>query len=295
MTCTHSSGHIFKRVSFTPHPKNFSAMVAGKDGLHESDVRKGLQFIDSKIHGTADDFFNFHNTLQIVYSCDAATSSCLVVNPHIDGVPDNTVYGSQRVLATVRAGDRFSFYPLSHFPHPENNTPPILATATVATKKQVTDKKLLKQIAAWALKTASNYTNRLMHFGDGSDCWNVSFGDVSAGSSGSNGDRGLADLSKVSTNSLVNIDSISGAGAVIRDCHFSVTACNLGRTKSSNSLITNTTFSFAASKNLEVTGLQIWFEGKFQINECVHLLTSLHKHTLARTTHRCHYMIINVH
>ena len=251
-----SGGHVFRRVSFKPNATDPNALIAGKDGLHESDVRQGLQFIDSTIHGTADDFFNLRNTLQIVYRCDFSTThSCLVVSPHINGVPANTVYGSPRVLTTVRAGDRFSFYPLSHFQHPENNTPPLLATAVVRSAASVTDGALLKRVSAWAQRTASNATNRLMHFGDGSDLWNISFVPTHA-----------LVRSNVRPTSLVNIDTISGAGAVIRNCEFSVTACNLGRTKSSNSIITNNTFRLAASRNLEVTGLQIWFEGPLYIS-----------------------------
>ena len=60
-------GHVFRRVAFEPDPKDPNAMIAGKDGLHESDVRRGLKFLDSTIHGTVDDFFNFHNTLLLVY------------------------------------------------------------------------------------------------------------------------------------------------------------------------------------------------------------------------------------
>ena len=87
-------GHVFRRVKFEPDPEDFGAMIAGKDGLHESDVRRGLQFLDSTIHGTADDFFNFHNTLQLVFRCDPFSRSCLIISPHIDAVPLNTIYGS---------------------------------------------------------------------------------------------------------------------------------------------------------------------------------------------------------
>jgi hypothetical protein len=248
--------HVFRRVRFAPNPADFNAMIALKDGLHESDVRTGLQFIDGTIHGTVDDFFNLRNTLQLVYRCDTATSSCLIINPHIDGVPLNTVYGSGRVMTTVRSGDRFSFYPLTHQQHPENSTPPVLATMRVAAKAEVTDAATLARVSAWSYATAANKTNGLMHFGDGSDLWNISFDPSSS-------PRG--DFAKLRERTLVNIDSISGSGAVIRDSNFSVTACNLGRTKSSNSVITGTTFSKAKGQNLEVTGLQIWFEGPLEI------------------------------
>ena len=48
-------GHVFRRVVFEPDPKDFNAMIAGKDGLHESDVRHGLQFLDSSIHGESEE------------------------------------------------------------------------------------------------------------------------------------------------------------------------------------------------------------------------------------------------
>ena len=163
------------------------------------------------------------------------------------------MYGSGRVLSTVRLGDVFTFYPLTHVQHPENSTPPLLATLTVAAKEEVTDAATLKDVSAWAHTTATDKANGLMAFGDGSDLWNISFHPSSA------------DFSKLVSKTLVNIDSISGRGAVIRNCSFSVTACNLGRTKSSDSIITGTTFSRAKDKNLEVTGLQVWFEGPLAI------------------------------
>ena len=78
------------------------------------------------------------------------------------------MYGSGRVLSTVRLGDVFAFYPLTHVQHPENSTPPLLATLTVAAKEEVTDAATLMDVSAWAHTTATDKTNGLMAFGDGS-------------------------------------------------------------------------------------------------------------------------------
>ena len=91
--------------------------------------------------------------------------------------------------------------------------PPCLATLKVASKREVSDAATLKQARLWAQKTATNKTNGLMAFGDGSDLWNISF----AGAD-------VATFSKLVPNTLVNIDSISGVGSEIRGCDFSKAA-----------------------------------------------------------------------
>jgi hypothetical protein len=83
-----------------------------------------------------------------------------------------------------------------------------------------------------------------MHFGSGSDLWNVSFAGAPADA--------FAELGETN---IVNVDTMSGSGAVIDSCVFSVTACNLGRIKTSDTRVTNTTMSQAVGRNLEITGV----------------------------------------
>ena len=118
-----------------------------------------------------------------------------------------------------------------------------------------TEKALLNTVAAWSVKTYTNKSNGLMHFGSGSDLWNISFAAAPT-----------AAFTKLLPTSLVNVDTMSGSGAVIDSCIFSVTACNLGRIKTSNSRVSNTTFSQAAGRNLEIVPLQVWYEGPLKIN-----------------------------
>ena len=57
----------------------------------------------------------------------------------------------------------------------------------------------------------------------------------------------------------------AATGAVIRNNSFHHTTCNLGRTKSSNSIIEQNTWAHGGS-NMEITGLENWMEGPMLIN-----------------------------
>ena len=162
-----------------------------------------------------------------------------------------------RVLSNVRERDVLSFYELTCHTAGEciNATFPQLAMMSVTGTHEVTDKALLKTVAAWSVATYTNASNGLMHFGEGSDLWNISFAAAPA-----------AAFANLRATNLVNVDTMSGSGAVIDSCVFSVTACNLGRIKTSDSRVTNTTFSLAVGRNLEIIPLQVWFEGPLKIN-----------------------------
>ena len=110
--------HVFHRMKFEPKSVSTPCIVPGvpvlchlvgkRDALHFSDQRVGPTITDSIIGYTGDDFFNIHTTLMIVISCE--TTACLMVNPHLRGVPRNTVYGSNSVMEMVVPGDSMSFY-----------------------------------------------------------------------------------------------------------------------------------------------------------------------------------------
>jgi hypothetical protein len=59
----------------------------------------------------------------------------------------------------------------------------------------------------------------------------------------------------VGRTAMVQIDTISNAGTVLRNNRFTDTNCNLGRHKSSDSLIVGNTFANAKIPNLELTWL----------------------------------------
>ena len=55
-----------------------------------------------------DDFFNIKTTMHLLLECESALS-CVVINPHVSG-EQPIMFGGRSVLATVRAGDHFSFF-----------------------------------------------------------------------------------------------------------------------------------------------------------------------------------------
>ena len=65
----------------------------------------------------------------------------------------------------------------------------------------------------------------------------------------------------VGRTALVQVDTISNAGTVIRNSLLTDTNCNLGRLKSSHALLSGNTFRHAAIPNLEIAWLPQFFEG----------------------------------
>jgi hypothetical protein len=248
-------GHVFRRVRFVP-PTGWMPgdgdIVAGKDGIHESDVRRGMVLEDSQIHGTGDDFFNLHTTLMVTMRCEIR--SCLMINPHVNRSPRNTIYASNSVLETVLRGDRMSFYPL-HQLEPA-------ASATVSSLARVTDPALLEEAALFANQSAANATNGMLSFATLhiDDLWVVNFEEISSGAVA----RNLS--SAVSPTTLISIDTINSSGAVFRNNSFSRSNCNCGRWKSSGGVLQNNTFAYAHLHNLELCPLPNWFEGPIEIS-----------------------------
>jgi hypothetical protein len=53
-------GHTLRRVRFEPNEPG-QLLVAEKDGIHESDVRRGITVEDSTVGFLNDDFFNVYS------------------------------------------------------------------------------------------------------------------------------------------------------------------------------------------------------------------------------------------
>jgi hypothetical protein len=260
-------GHVFRRVRFGATPSlddDDSRLVAGKDGVHESDVRKGMLLEDSFIHGTSDDFFNLHTTLMVVMRCETS-HSCLVLNPHVNRSPRNTIYASNSVLQTVRPGDRMSFFAMQK----ATQSPAALARTVVQSLEPVShNATLMQEAAVFANQTAADAANGVMSFatfGHVDDLWRIDFEQQAETGHDGESPPGLALSQSVRPTSLVNIDSINGSGAVFRNNTFSLTNCNVGRWKSSNGVLHNNTFEFAKLRNLEICSLPSWFEGPIWI------------------------------
>ena len=266
-------GHYFRRLNFAPVdptgpciapvpsviPPELCHMVSKRDAIHFSDLRAGCTIEESRVGYSGDDFFNVHTTLMLVLSCNADANSCLMVNPHLPGVPRNTVYGSNSVMETVVPGDEMSFFswPDASFMTTrfgDKGAPPL----RVKKATRVTDPALLEQAATLPPQLGTCDTNPVFCTNqsvifDASDLWRVEFSASTKLPAG------------VGRTALVQIDSISNAGTVLRNNLFTNTSCNLGRYKSSDSVIEGNTFVNGRIPNLELTWLPQFFEGPVRL------------------------------
>ena len=164
----------------------------------------------------------------VVVSCDAATNSCVMVNPHLHGPSMmNTVYHTNCVLENLIDGhDQMSFYswPTAAFEtarYGGSGGAPL----TVTRHERVTDAAVLREAASLVPELVGpklnpvSMTNRTVAF-EAWDVWRVEFG--------------AALPAGVGRTALVQVDTISNAGTVIRNSLLTDTNCNLGRLKSSH-------------------------------------------------------------
>ena len=273
-------GHIFRRFHLpndtTVDPETgrpTDPYPHQRDAFHFTDLRRGVLLEDSHASGFGDDFFNSHNTIMLVLRRESPTS-LLLINPHLQNVIKakgphsiienrNTVYGTNCVLENLRAGDQVHFFGCpqclsSNGPGKNANCsasdfiPPPLggieASVVAGAPEQVTDAAVVADASDLAAKLTAEYS--FTQF-DASDIWRVHFS---------------APLpAAVERAALVNIDSFSTPGTVIRNNNFSFTKYNLGRFKSSGGQILNNHFSHAGSANLEISALLQYFEGPLPI------------------------------
>lgn len=237
--------HRFDGVRFGPGIGRVS-----RDALHFSDQRKGPTFENCMIGYTGDDLFNIHTTLMVVLRCEAA--ACYVVNPHLSGPGmRNTVYGSNSVMEMVGPGERMSFW---RWPTARLATAPVgPGPATVVSAARVGDAALLAEAATLVPELEEHRRLNPVSLRNTTvgwhawDLWHVEFaGPVPAG---------------VGRTTYVQIDTINNSGTVLRNNLFTDTNCNLGRFKSSHSVIHGNTFRNAKIPSLELSWLPQFFEG----------------------------------
>jgi hypothetical protein len=274
-------GHVFRRF-YMPNDTDVDPSTGRpvdpwahqRDAFHFTDLRRGVLLEDSVVSGFGDDFFNAHNTIMLVLKRETATS-LLMINPHLQNVQKakgqsiiqnrNTVYGTNCVLQNLRSGDSMHFFGwptagcLSRNAGPgkhsaacsrEDFTPRAISGPCVVrgAPTAVTEPSILADAAALASHV---FANRSTTQFDASDIWRVEFSSALP--------------SAVDRESLVNIDSFSTPGTVIRNNSFSYSKYNLGRFKSNGGVIANNTFAHAGTPNLEISPLLSYFEGNLPL------------------------------
>ena len=262
-------GHVLRRVSFVPNEPG-QVWVAERDGVHESDVRRGITLEDSVVGYLNDDFVNVHSTLLVVLRCSG--SSCLLINPHVEGgAVLDTTYAMNSLLEGARPGDTMSFFPLlkQSTPKPAHLSAMFSPPAAIKGVSKVTDPKLIEEATKFASSLTNDTANNVMGFaGPQSNCfgqahcwhvvdlWRVDFASPLP--------------SAVPSASLVSVNELGSAGARFVGNTFTNTTCG-ARWKSSNSLVANNTFAHAGLScwpncdhelfRFELTYLQPWLEG----------------------------------
>jgi hypothetical protein len=251
-------GHVIRRVHFRPNEPG-QIFVAERDGVHESDVRRGITVEDSTIGFLNDDFMNIHSTLLVVQRCTA--SRCIFINPHVEGgAVLDTTYGMNSLLEGVRSGDTIGFFPLlnNSLPKPKRLVPLFHTPAVVTRAVRVVDQDALNEAAAFAIELSKSSGNDPMPFsGAAQNCFGVPrcFHFVDVWSVDFEG----AVLPPVPPGSLASVNELSSAGARFVGNNFTHTTCS-ARWKSSNSLLANNSFS-NSRPSIEITYLQEWLEG----------------------------------
>jgi len=250
-------GHVFRRFHLpntTYKPRGPDAYAHQRDAFHFTDLRRGVTLEDSDGSSFGDDFFNSHNTIMIVLKQESPTT-LLLINPHVQNVASgrNTVYGTNCVLQDLRGGDELSFFAAQNVslfaPVRKLGGNSALPSVVSAAPRLAADAGTLAEAAALAKVMQAEFSDALtkMISFDASDVWRVRF-------------RAAVPPSAVAS-SLVNIDSFSTPGTVVRNNSFVNTRYNIGRFKSSGGAIVNNSFAKAGVQNLEITPLMQYFEG----------------------------------
>ena len=240
-------GHVLRRVAFVPNEEG-QLFVAERDGVHESDVRRGITLEDSTVGYLNDDFMNIHSTMLVVLRCDS--TRCLLINPHVEGgAVLDTTYAMNSVLQGARAGDTMSFFPLLTTAAPKpSSLAPLVDRAVMQTIARERDAAVLQEAAEFAMALFNKKSNGVMHFAGGGhvvDVWSVDFA--------------FALSATIPNASLVSVNELGSAGARFVNNSFTNTTCS-ARWKSSNAVIANNSWR-NAGHNLEITYLQSWLEG----------------------------------
>ena len=142
-------GNRYQNVSLEPRGPS-TPLGSNADGFHSSGMRRGPTLSGVRMRNLLDDYFNVHNTFQLVARRVGPAS--LLVGDYQYLAGDNTLYATQQTLSRVSAGEMSSFFPVNTFSYPP------LASATIATIQRVTDTDGLLQSAHAAISAMAKKT-----------------------------------------------------------------------------------------------------------------------------------------
>ena len=94
-------GNRYERVSLVPRDAS-RPLASNADGFHSSGLRNGPTLSGLTMLNLLDDYFNVHNTFQIVAKRAGPTSLLVGDYQYLTG--DNTLYATQQTLSRVAPG-----------------------------------------------------------------------------------------------------------------------------------------------------------------------------------------------
>eukprot|EP00658_Telonema_sp_P-2_P037530 TRINITY_DN2698_c0_g1_i1.p1 TRINITY_DN2698_c0_g1~~TRINITY_DN2698_c0_g1_i1.p1 ORF type:complete len:466 (-),score=67.48 TRINITY_DN2698_c0_g1_i1:530-1927(-) len=257
MTVTEFGGegaNLYDRVTVARQPGPYSPLVqrlgtavpqplmsSNADSFHSYAVRQGPMLRGCRFHNAGDDFFNVHNELSVALPSNHSAVLYLVDTHIAAGFVDapGAVYGFVNSLDFARAGDTVGLYQYNSFD--PLSTAQILQIQHLANPSQQ-----LIDLAGAALKSSQS----MPQINISSHIYQLTLStSVTVSPGGAFGD----------------VLEIRGDGAMVTECDFRATTCNLGRWKSSDSTISKNQFGQAMMCNLEVTALMNWQEGPASI------------------------------
>ena len=241
-------GNVYERLRLVPRDASMP-LSSNADGFHSSGMRLGPTLRGVVMTGLLDDYFNVHNTFQLLVG-SAGPLSLLVGDYQLFAGDSALLYGTQKTLDRVVAGDALSVFPLNTFTYPPLSSGLVASIAEVPNATAALAAAYAAASAA-AIATPCSACHAGLNPYATAQLYNVTF---------------AAPVSAPAPPALVSVDSIAAAGAVILGCNFSGSGSNLGRFKSSGGLITSSVWSDTLSQNLEIEALQNWLEGALGVH-----------------------------
>jgi hypothetical protein len=234
----------------SPYPNR--PLASNADGFHSSGSTIGPTITDCVIKNINDDFFNVHNTLQLVaLLLDSRT--LLAIEPHLFSGASNTIYGTFEVMSRLKAGNLLSIYGI--------NT---VAPANVIFNGTITQIQVNTSDNSKLIQQTYDIANKMAHgcpldaCSPGLKSWysakvyHIQF----AENIPSTVDQGM----------IISSDVFTSKGAQIRNNVFNMTTANLGRMKSIDGVIESNYLGYSCGMDLEVGPLVNYIEGPLGIN-----------------------------
>jgi len=240
-------GHTYRGLRLVRRDNSDRLLTTNVDAFHSFSVKRGPIVENCEFAFMGDDFFNVHNRVYVIYDRPSQPPNSLriidtgdVLNSASNDTPTYTV-------PVIGVGDYLKFYGL--------NTRTPKGRAIVDSMQSVTDPNDLAAAGVLYLTlNKSPYNAGLVGWDAPSvKMWVVTF------SSSTPLDQ------TISNYDLVQFDTMSSNGALVRNNYFHDSYDNCMRLQSSNTMVANNTFEHASS-GIQVVFDQPWLEGSLGLN-----------------------------